>query len=153
MKTKIKLLDSKAVIPSRAHSDDTGYDITLIGIEKIVSDVIFFKTGISLQTEPGYYFEIVPRSSISKTSVMLANSIGIIDWAYTGELLIPLRVVGSSAGNPTSVKNVAEQILGKTPRVCQLILRKRLDSEFEVVEELTETIRGDGGFGSTDQVK
>ena len=168
LKTKIKLLDPKAEVPSRAHETDTGYDLKFIGVDKIVGDVIFFKTGISVAPPPGYYFEVVPRSSISKLPLEMANSVGIIDEHYRGEILVPIRITHPRMGleqtnisfpygivkifglQPQTMFGVASQILEKKPKLCQMILRKREDTEFEVVEELTDTERADGGFGSTD---
>ena len=165
---KVKILDEKATVPSKAYETDTGYDLTFIGIDKIVGDVVFFKTGIAVQPPSGHYFDIVPRSSISKLPLMLANSIGIIDETYTGELLVALRVMHSNMGHgnertswpnglvslfnkkPSTMTDVANQILVNNPKLCQLILKKRIKADIEVVESLDKTERGDGGFGSTD---
>lgn len=169
--TQVKILDEKAVIPTRAHESDTGYDLTFIKVNKIVGDVIFFGTGLSVAPPEGYYFEIVPRSSISKLPLELANSIGIIDEHYRGELMVAVRVTWSEMGQeltnvsfpkgivkifgarPPTMTAVAQQILINKPTLTQMILRKREDTEFKVVEELDETKRGVGGFGSTDVVK
>lgn len=165
--TKIKILDSRAVIPSRAHETDTGYDVRLIDIFKIMGDVIFFKTGFAIQPPEGHYYEMVPRSSISKLPLQLANQIGIIDEHYRGEIIVALRILHSEQGGgheftsfpnglvkifgrrPNTMQAVAQLILDQQPVLTQLILRKRLDSELVVVEELGETERGEGGFGST----
>lgn len=168
-KVHIKLLEPNAKIPTRAHEDDTGYDLTFIGIHKIESDTIFFKTGVAVQPPRGYYFEVFPRSSISKTPFMLANSIPLIDESYRGEIIIPVKVLHSSLGQgterqqfpnglvrvfdarPNSMSSLAKLILSKKPTLCQMVLRKREDCQFLEVDELTETLRGDGGFGSTDE--
>jgi dUTPase len=168
LQTKIKLLSDKAKVPARANPGDAGYDIAFIGVEKIEGDVIFFKTGVAVSPPTGYYFEIVPRSSISKLPLQLANSVGIIDEGYRGEILIPIRVMHPEMGTgdqrmikpsgivnifgakPPTMNGVADIIIAKKPTLCQLILRKRLESDFVTVQSLDETIRGDGGFGSTD---
>lgn len=169
LKTNIKLIDDRAEIPRRAHDSDTGYDLKMIDIHKITGDTIFFKTGIAIQPPRGYYFEIVPRSSISKLPLMLSNSIGVIDEHYTGEVIVPIKLMhsrlGENIGNQTfpagittmfdkkvpSLYDAAKLILDKKPTLCQLILRKREDTLFNVVDFLDETVRGDGGFGSTDE--
>lgn len=169
MQTKVVLLNKEAEVPKRAHPSDTGWDVKLIGVEKIEGDVIFFKTGISIQPPEGYYFEVAPRSSISKLPVEMANSIGIIDEHYRGELLIPVRVTHGEMGTepknisfpngivkmfgarPTTMSAVGDLILQKKPYLFQLILRQRLDCDFLQVESLSETQRGAGGFGSTDK--
>lgn len=169
--TQVKILDEKAQIPTRAHDSDTGYDLKFIGIHKIVGDVIFFKTGISVAPPEGFYFDIVPRSSISKLPLELANSVGIIDEHYRGEIMVAIRITHSLMGQeqtnisfpqglvkifgvrPPTMNAVAQQILIHKPVLCQMILRKREDTDFVVVEELDETTRGNGGFGSTDEPK
>ena len=166
---RVKKLSDKAVIPRRAHETDTGYDLTVLDIDKIEGDVIFFKTGLAVQPPAGYYFEIFPRSSISKMPISLANSVAIIDETYTGEVLVAVRVhhsdmghdtrrtsypngiVEFAGGKPPSMYELAKLILAKKPVFSQLVLRKRLDCDF-VDGELQETERGSGGFGSTDKV-
>ena len=166
-KVKVKLLSEKAVLPSRAHKTDTGYDLKFTEVHKVSGDVIFFKTGVSLQPSKGYYFEVVPRSSISKLPLSMANSVGIIDENYTGEIIIPVRVHHGQMGfspkstsypnglveafgvRPQTMLSLAGLILEKKPCLFQAILRKRLSCDFQL-EELDNTDRGDGGFGSTD---
>jgi dUTPase len=171
VKTKVKLLDEKAALPVRAHESDTGYDLKFIGYEKIEGDVIFFKTGISLETPPGYYCEVVPRSSISKLPLQMANSIGIIDEHYRGEILIPVRVMHNQLGQeiknisfpsglvkifdlkPATMHDIAQLVIARKPQLFQLIVRERVDAVFFTSDSLEETERGDGGFGSTDVQK
>jgi len=168
LSTKIKKISDKAVLPSRAHETDSGWDLTVIGVDKIKGDTIFFKTGLQVKPPSGHYFEVYPRSSISPLPFMLANSAGIIDESYRGELIVAIRVLHSNMGTsserdtypsgmvnaldarPASITEVANLILGKKPKIAQMILRKRLDTGFEEVEELDETERGSGGFGSSD---
>lgn len=167
--TRVKLLDKKARVPALAKRGDAGYDLTFIGVEKIDGDVIFFKTGIAIQPPFGYYYEVVPRSSISKLPLEMANSVGVIDEEYRGEVLVAVRVTHPNMGQnisrtsypggvvtifnskPPTIADVAQLILTKKPVLFQMILRKRLESEMVVVEDLTETDRGAGGFGSTDK--
>lgn len=167
MLTKVKILDDRAELPVRAIEDDTGYDIKMIALDKIVGDVLFFKTGLSMQPPKGHYYEVVPRSSISKLPLELANSVGIIDEHYRGEIMIPVRITHTDQGQekrnvsypngivkifgarPSTMSAVAAQILAQKPVLFQLILRKRLSSDFKIVAELDDTKRGDGGFGST----
>lgn len=169
LSTQIKILDEKAEIPTRAHETDTGYDLKFIGVSKIRGDVIFFKTGIAVAPPEGFYFDIVPRSSISKLPLELANSVGVIDEHYRGEILVAIRITHSLMGQeqtnvsfpqglvkifgtrPPTMTAVAQQILMNKPVLCQMILRKREDTEFSVVAELDETQRSSGGFGSTDE--
>lgn len=128
-----------AVTPTKSHNTDSGFDLTLIEETKRYGDVVLYNTGIKVQPPKGYYFDMVPRSSISKTGYMLANSIGIIDQSYQGNLYVALRKVD---------KNMPDL---KLPcRLAQIILRKVIDIEGVEVESFEKkSKRGDGGFGST----
>jgi len=166
--TKIKLLDDRAEVPTRAHESDTGYDLRMIDVKTITGDTIYFRTGIAVQPPEGHYFEIVPRSSLSKLPLALANSVGIVDEHYRGEILVAIKVLHSELGKnlgrqafpggiitifdkkPRSLYDVANLILSQKPVLTQLILKERLSTDFEEVAELGKTERGDGGFGSTD---
>lgn len=167
VKVKINLLSDNAESPSRAHTTDSGYDLTFTGVGKIIGDVIFFKTDLSMQPSKGYYFEVVPRSSISKLPLSMANSVGIIDESYTGEILVPVRVHHPDMGSdterntypngivkifgvrPQNMQALANLILINKPKLFQAILRKRYNCTF-ASEGVEATERGDGGFGSTD---
>ena len=169
MVTKIKKIKEKAVVPTKGHPSDSGWDLTVIGVDKIKADTIYFSTGIQVKPPKGHYFEIFPRSSISPLPIMMANSAGIIDENYRGELIVPIRVLHPSIGTsnertsypsgmvntldakPTSIMEVANLIIAKQPKIAQMILRKRIDTSFEEAEELDETDRGSAGFGSTDK--
>ena len=137
MTTRI-VLEENAVLPSKVHETDTGYDVTLIRHIKYENGVDFYSTGIRVAPPEGFYFELVPRSSLSKLNYSLANSIGIIDFTYRGEIIVALRKMNDSVPD-----------LELPCRCCQLILRKRYSTQFEVVQTLDDTVRGDGGFGST----
>ena len=130
-----------AVTPSRAHPSDVGLDIVAISKHKTLNDnTILYDTGIAVYPPSGYYIEIVPRSSISKSGWILANSVGTIDPHYTGNLFIALTRV-----------NINTEELQLPFCNCQIILRKIEMCEVEEVEEkdLKSTDRGSGGFGST----
>jgi len=132
---------SDAVIPTRAHSTDIGYDLTVIDVYKQVSDrITLFETGIAVQPPYGYYTEILPRSSASKTGYVLANSVGVIDPTYRGTLKIAVVKVDDSL--PDLVPPFTKH---------QLVLRKANIFDMVETKSLTETERGSGGFGSTDK--
>ena len=83
------IMSDRAFFPTKAHPSDIGYDLTAIDIFKKISNrTTLFETGIAVSPPQGYYLEIIPRSSLSKTGYMLANSVGIIDPDYTGTLKI-----------------------------------------------------------------
>ena len=138
LKTKIIKTREDAVIPERAHFSDTGFDVTAIDVLKSNKNVTYYSTGIKAQPPHGYYFELVPRSSISKTGYIMANNIGIIDQNYRGEIIIALMKIDESA----------EDI--KLPyKICQLIPKQWFNMKLEVDKTISETQRSCGGFGST----
>lgn len=124
--------------PAKAHASDSGFDLTLVQTAHRTGRVQFFRTGVKVQPSYGWYFDLVPRSSISKTGYMLANSIGIIDRTYVGEILVPLIKVDDGAPD-----------LQLPARVVQLIPRPIIHADFVEVASLDESGRSDGGFGST----
>ena len=171
-KVKVSLMSEKAVVPSRGHDTDTGYDLTFTGWEKIEGDVIFFKTDLQLEPPSGYYFEVVPRSSISSLPLQMANSVGIIDQDYRGEVLVPVRLMHSQMGSDSTKNSIypnglaqmfgvkvqsmsaaARLIIHKKPTLFQMVLRKRLNCSFDVSSVQQDTERGAGGFGSTDELQ
>lgn len=167
MSTKVKLLTEKAVMPSRAHETDSGWDITIININSIKGDTVFFGSGVAVRPPAGHYFEIYLRSSCSELPIMLANSVGIIDSGYRSEIIIPIRILHPNIGTgektaqypsgmirmlesrPTSMVEVANLILAKKPRIAQMILRKSINTSFVEEVQLDTTERNLDGFGST----
>ena len=96
------------------------------------------KLGISCEPEDGKAYYLFPRSSISKTPLRMANSIGLIDGGYRGEII-------AMCDNIKSESYTAE----KGQRLFQLVATDSSPIHFELVEELEMTTRGTGGFGST----
>lgn len=127
-----------AVPPAKEFASDSGFDVTLIERGRRHGNVEFFRTGIRVQPAFGWYFDLVARSSITKTGYMLANAIGVIDRAYVGEVLVPLVKIDPAAPD-----------LPLPARVVQLIPRPIVTGEVVEVAELEGTARGSGGFGST----
>ena len=130
-----------AIIPTKANFSDVGYDISILNVHKVInSKTTLYDTGICLNIPVGYYVEIVPRSSIVKSGYMLSNSIGIIDCSYKGNLYVGLTKVCDDA------------IAIEYPFKCgQLIVRKQIFPKFieMKMEEMLESKRNKGGFGST----
>jgi dUTP pyrophosphatase len=141
-KPTIKVLKTcdEAVIPSKAFEEDAGYDLTIIKkLKDFNSKTSLYDTGIKIEIDEGYYTEIVPRSSISKFGYILANNIGIIDNHYRGNLMIALTKIADDAPD-----------IEFPFKCCQLIVRKQIFSNlYEITNDLTETARNTGGFGST----
>lgn len=127
-----------APAPAKAAPSDSGFDLTLIARSHRHGSVEFFRTGIKVQPAFGWYFDLVPRSSISKTGYILANSVGVIDRGYTGEILVPLVKVDPNAAD-----------LSLPARLVQIIPRTIIAAELVEVSDFDETLRGAGGFGSS----
>lgn len=138
-KINVVKADNNAIIPTKKNWSDVGYDLSIINkIEDYNSKTALYDTGIKIQVDFGYYVEIVPRSSLSKSGYMLANSVGIIDNSYRGNLMIAL----------TKVCDDAKEI--EYPfRCCQMIMRKYVNTYLEEVGNVEKTKRDEGGFGST----
>lgn len=141
---KIVRLNPEAVLPTQAHADDTGHDLTCWAVEEKQDKVFFFRTGLSLEPPKGYYTEVYPRSSVYKSDFILANSVGIIDAGYRGEVMLAMRYVG--AGDP---KQAALALVGK--KIGQIVLRQRIEAVFVEVKTLETSLRSDKGFGSSGQ--
>jgi deoxyuridine 5'-triphosphate nucleotidohydrolase len=138
---KVYKTDKDAVIPSKAFEEDAGYDLTIIKkIKDFNSKTTLYDTCIKIEIDEGYYTEIVPRSSISKFGYILANNIGIIDNHYRGNLMIALTKIADDAPD-----------IELPFKCCQLIVRKQIYSDlYEITDDnLSSTLRNDGGFGST----
>ena len=136
---KVTKTKDNAVIPQKAYDSDSGYDITLITYEKQMgTNLHLFGTGLCVAPDEGFYVELVARSSLMKHGYMLANNIGIIDNHYRGELFVALFKFDQSKPN-----------LELPLRAAQIIPRKIIDAKIVYSNNLDDTERGTGGFGST----
>jgi len=145
LKVNIKLLSDKAVVPFKAHESDAGFDLT--AISQTMDDLgnMVFDTGIALELPPNYMGLVFPRSSISKTTLDLANSVGVIDPDYRGAILVkfkPAPYFEMRDENKPQDYQVGD-------RIAQLIIIPFPQIQLNVVDSFSETQRGEGGFGST----
>jgi dUTP pyrophosphatase len=124
--------------PEKNRFSDSGYDLHLLKKIKVQGGVHYFDTGIQVQPENGYYFDLVGRSSISKSGWMLANNIGIIDSSYTGTIIVALVKIDPEAFE-----------IALPCKLVQLIPRKLILMESVEVDSLEDTERGENGFGSS----
>jgi len=135
-----RLEHPSAIMPTKKIID-VGYDLTIVSVAKQLTPLTtMYETHVSLEIPLGYYVELIPRSSISKTGYMLANNVGIIDPGYTGTLKVPLVKMDQSMPD-----------IELPMRIAQLILKPYVVSEaYDAThEERVGTDRGSGGFGST----
>lgn len=141
MQVKIKKLFDDSQLPTKGHLTDTGYDLYVHRVEDS-GNFIKIYTGVAIQPESGYWFMLAPRSSSHKKGLSLYNNIGIIDNSYTGEIV----------GVFYKTKDYKE-LPKKGDRLLQLIPQELIQAEFVEADQLSETERGDGGFGSTNEKK
>lgn len=141
MKVKVKKLNSNATIPKYAKSGDAGMD--LVAVSKTETELyVEYDTGLSFEIPEGYVGLVFPRSSISKYHLSLANAVGVVDSGYRGSVTARFKKTLDKAW-------AKEYDVGD--RICQLIVMPYPEVEFEEVQELTETERGAGGYGSSGQ--
>jgi len=136
MKVRIKKLNPNAVIPTYAKDGDAGMDVVATRIINERLDSITYGTDIALEIPEGFVGLIFPRSSIRKTDLILSNSVGVIDSGYRGEIQATFKRSG-----------VYAYAVGD--RICQIMIIPHPPIEFEEADELSDTERGEGGFGST----
>lgn len=143
MKLKVKKLHPEAVLPSYATVGSAAFDIASVEQVTILpGETIKVRTGLSFEVPEGYELEIRPRSGLSFNSkIRLSNSPGTIDSDYRGEVHFILDNLMTKFPNPYII-NVGQ-------RLGQGIIRKVDQVEFEEVTELSETERGEKGFGSS----
>lgn len=155
---KFKKLVPEAVIPSYAHDGDVGMDMTAVSVEyNAEKDMYIYHTGLACELEKGYGMFLFPRSSNCKTDAYLTNSVGVVDPIYRGEIQFRYknrdRYRKSFWEWLTGRVNV-ERALKYAPykagdRVGQMVILPYPKVTVWEFNELSETERGTGGFGST----
>ena len=138
MKVKIKRLDKSAVIPKYAKDGDAGLDLTATAYKVNEKGQYIYTSDLALEIPYGYVGLLFPRSSICKKDLEMTNSVGVIDSNYRG----PIKSVFNPTCEDPEIYELGE-------RFAQLIIIPYPKIEFEEVEELSETERGIGGYGST----
>lgn len=139
---KFKKLNENAKKPTYGSEYSAGADLYALleeSIEIKPHETVFVHTGISVEIPEGYCGLIFARSSMgAKRGLAPANKVGVIDADYRGEIMVTLH-------------NHSEKVAEVEPyeRIAQLAIVPFLKAEFEEAEKLTDTIRGEGGFGST----
>ena len=147
MKVSIKKLHEKAVIPAYAKEGDAGLDFTAVDISRDNVGNITYHTGLAVAIPDGYVGLLFPRSSISKKQQFLTNCVGVIDSGYRGEIMAKFKPVMGTYDTILELFESNEYQVGD--RIVQMIILPYPQIEFEEVEELSETVRGYGGFGHT----
>lgn len=137
MKIRFKKLSPSAVVPRKAHASDAGFDLTCTRYEVTNGELFTYHTDIAVEIPDGYVGLLFPRSSIYKQDLFLTNSVGVIDSGYRGEVTAKFR------------PHLFAKPYDKGDRVAQMIIIPYPHVDFVEVDELSESDRGEGGYGST----
>ena len=142
MKIKVKKLNESAILPTYGSASAAGADLyNLPGADVVIPahETVMIHTGLAMEIPEGYAGFLFARSGIaSKRGLAPANKVGVIDSDYRGEFMVALH----------NHSNVDATIAGGE-RIAQMCILPVLQAEFLVADELGETVRGEGGFGST----
>ena len=137
MQVKIKRLKPNAVIPTYAKEGDAGMDLVATRIISNTTFDVSYGTDLAMEIPNGFVGLVFPRSSIRKTGLQLSNSVGVIDSGYRGELQATFKTTGFRPKYEVGDRGAQIMIIPHPP------------IEFDEVAELSDTERGEGGFGST----
>ena len=138
---KIKKLNENAIIPTYGSPYSAGADLysAMDDVTIAPHTTVLIKTGIALELPMGFAGLIYARSGLAtKRGLAPANKVGVIDCDYRGEVMVALH-------NHSEI----EQTVSKGERIAQLVITPYVVADFEEATELSETVRGEGGFGST----
>lgn len=136
MRIKIKKLNENAVIPKYAHFGDAAVDLTAVKKWIDSNNRTCYGTGIAIEIPHNFVGLLFPRSSVAKKDLRLCNSVGVIDSGYRGEIILKFDRDG-------------DNVYGVGDRVGQLMILPLPSIQFFEVEDLSDTVRNTGGFGSS----
>lgn len=144
LKSPVKLVidrfDSDVKMPTKANDSDVCFDVYAHGEPTITQRYIEYKTGFRMAIPEGYSVDFFPRSSVSNTDLILANSVGIIDTGYRGEWIVRFKVIPFME-NPVIYKD--------GEKIGQFRVHKKIECQLVEGYVSTDTDRGQGGFGSS----
>lgn len=142
MKVNIKKLNENARIPVYSTEFSAGADLYALMDEPITiknGETKLIKTGLAMEIPVGYVGLIYARSGLAtKKGLAPANKVGVIDSDYRGEIMVALYN-----------QSQEDQVLENGERIAQIVIAPFVQADFDIKEELNETVRGIGGFGST----
>lgn len=142
MVVKVKKLVPGAVLPKKAHKDDAGYDLVAVSREYDENGAVVYGTGLAFEIPEGYVGLVFPRSSVYDRPLDMANCVGVIDAGYRGEVSAKFRHIMSTARGVDHVYNAGD-------RIAQIVFVKLPDVQLVESDELGESERGTGGYGSS----
>lgn len=144
MTLKIKRLNENAIMPIRAHKGDAGIDLTCTEITQEINEcgqlILVYHTGLAVEIPEGYVGLLFQPSSVYKKSISMTNAVGVIYSGYRGEIMGKFR----------STTDVVPAIYKPGERFAQLVIVPIADIQIEEAADLSESERGEGGYGSSD---
>ena len=157
LKVRIKKLHKDAVIPRYAKLGDAGLDLTAVSVSFDEYGNICYGTGLAFEIPEGYVGLVFPRSSNCKKGIIPSNAVGVIDSGFRGEVSFKFRPLPHKAderynadyGSYVVNYKINCNIYRVGDRVGQIIIMPYPQIEFVEVDELSETERGTGGYGSS----
>jgi dUTP pyrophosphatase len=144
------VLNNNAKLPVMGSEGAGAYDVFASRVEKVDGGYFIVHTDVHFEIPQGYRLMCIPRSSLTKTGWVLANSVGLLDSDYRGELQFRFRglLVEQPEGSDYWA-DLTDFPYTQGDRIGQVYLEKINYMEFNQVQELSDTQRGQGGFGST----
>lgn len=127
------------------HMGDVGFDLIAASDPEIEETYIQYRTGVHIEPSHGLFSLLFPRSSISKTNLVLANSVGVIDNGYRGEILVRFKYVFGASEDSVNL----DKIYKKGDKIAQLVFLSARTPRMICAGELGQTERNKDGFGST----
>lgn len=140
----LKLLKENAIVPTYGSTYSAGADLYAAIDEEITikpNETAFIGTGIAFEIPNGFVGLVYARSSLGcKRGLAPSNKVGVIDSDYRGELIVALHNHSQET-----------HVINPNDRIAQIVFTPYLKGKFQVVDDLNDTTRGNGGFGSTDK--
>lgn len=148
MEVRIKKLHPNAVIPTYAKDGDAGMDLTAVTKSYDRDGNVVYGTGLAFEIPEGYVGLVFPRSSLSRLDIALSNCVGVIDSGYRGEVTVKFKpaMLFNREQRPIILNNRTYEV---GERVAQIIIIPYPQITFIEADELSETERGTGGYGSS----
>lgn len=176
---KLNILQTKGILNQPANKGDAGFDIVAINQPRVIGSIyqglhytaishIEYDTEIIIEPELvngkyDFYMLLYPRSSIVKTNLVLANSVGVIDSGYRGNIKVcfkyiaqpeDMKIVEGKSFRGKNAKGIVtsinpQRVYQQGDKIAQLIPVKHNDLNLNYISKISETDRGQGGFGST----
>lgn len=148
MDIRVKKLNEQAVIPGYAHLTDAGLDLTAVSKTYDEYGNVVYGTGLAFEIPEGYVGLVFPRSSNHRRSLIMINSVGVIDSGYRGEVTCKFRKDFRYIDGCTMMHD-PEGEYNTGDRIAQIIIVPYPKIDFIEADELTCSDRGNGGYGST----